>query len=224
MPDSRAKPYERPVYRPLLIGVTLLVWTTLALRLHLGAELARAQDQHALMGVLASFQNFTLTSTLLAALALASRCTDRGGRWLGGAGFNTLVAASLIMVALVYTLALRDLWQPTGLRKWVDVALHDLIPPVFLLYWWFSVPAVTLTLRSVLWWFLYPLGYLMVYFVKGGLTGVYPYPFFHPGELGVLRVIANATALVGLLALLTGLLVGVKLWWRPGSSGETDHG
>lgn len=65
-----------------IIGLAaLLTWLTLAARLHIAAEDARAQGENLFWGMLTSFVNFTLITTLFAALALTTKALNVGGRW-----------------------------------------------------------------------------------------------------------------------------------------------
>ncbi|UZJ42948.1 Pr6Pr family membrane protein [Marinimicrobium sp. C6131] len=201
--------------RPWLHALAALIWTTLALRLGLvGADAARA-DTSVVAGVLGSFGYFTVLTLAAAGLAatapLLPLAVLRRTRLkvLACPGFATLVAAALVMVALVYTLVLRDLRNLEGLWWVVDSLLHDVIPVAFLLYWWFCVPKRALRYRQVIWWVCYPTAYLLVVMLLGLTHGWYPYPFLDVPALGPLRVRFNAVGLLGVYAALACLLVGV---------------
>ena len=58
-----------------------------------------------------------------------------GGGTLGGPRARLLAAASIVMVGLVYSLALRATWNPQGLQKIADFALHDATPLLFIIAW-----------------------------------------------------------------------------------------
>jgi len=206
-PSEKARPWRR--------ALAALIWATLALRLGLaGADAARA-GMSVVASVLGSFGYFTIltvAATGLAATApLLSRSVLRRTRLsvLARPGFATLVATSLVMVALVYTLILRDLRNLDGLWWVVDSLLHDVIPVAFLLYWWFCVPKRALRYRQVVWWVCYPTAYLLIVMLLGLTHGWYPYPFLDVPELGPLRVRFNVVGLLGVYAALACLLVGV---------------
>lgn len=189
-------------------GALAIIWLTLALRLGLAA--VEQPGSPVWQSVLGSLAYFTVLSTLLAALAMTA---TRVVPWsplarLGGPGFMSLVVVSLILVALVYTLVLRSQWQPEGLRKLVNVALHDVIPLLVLLYWWLHTPKAVLRYRWAGLWLLYPLAYVSVVLA----LGVYPYPFLDPGLHGPFRVAANVVGLLGLFGLLGLGLVALGRW------------
>ncbi|WP_341938552.1 Pr6Pr family membrane protein [Marinimicrobium sp. C2-29] len=201
--------------RPWVMALAALIWITLFLRLGLVVEeLWRAGDP--LFWALGRFGYFTVLTTLLAALSVTAGLFSRRDAVIGSlasVSFAGLVATSLVMVALVYTLVLRAQWDPHGLHKVVDSLLHDVIPLAFLLYWWWLVPKSALRYRMVLYWLCYPAFYLLVVMVLGLAIGWYPYPFLDVPELGPLRVRFNVVALLGLFAALGAGLIAVSRRW-----------
>ncbi len=202
--------------RPWVVALAALIWITLCLRLGLAAqEHWRAGDP--LFWALGRFGYFTVLTTLLAGLSVTAGLLSRRQSavigWLASVSFAGLVATSLVMVALVYTLVLRAQWDPQGLHKVVDSLLHDVIPLAFLLYWWLIIPKSALRYRMVLYWLCYPAFYLLVVMVLGLAIGWYPYPFLDVPELGPLRVRFNVVALLGLFAALGAGLIAVSRRW-----------
>lgn len=71
---------------------------------------------------------------------------------------QTMAAAAaeyLILVGLLYTLLLRKLWHSTG----VDINLHYISPPAYLIFWAICVPKGALGWRDLLRWQIFPLLY-----------------------------------------------------------------
>lgn len=193
----------------LCLVLAALIWLTLFLRLGIVAFEAVDAGQSPLWAIVCSFQYFTLTTTLLAAIAVTATVW-RPGSHLAGPGFAGMVCTSILLVALVYTLMLRDLWEPQGLRKLVDVLLHDVIPPLFFIFWlWFSSPR-KLPWHTLLLWLVYPALYLAAVLFLGNLQGSYPYPFLQVGELGFQQVLLNSLELLLFYAVLGALLLGLS--------------
>ncbi|MDQ2076597.1 Pr6Pr family membrane protein [Marinimicrobium sp. ABcell2] len=189
-----------------------LVWATLALRVYLGATVAVQEGGTALYGALASFQNFTVLTTLLIALVLTTATTSRLGRTLSGPSASTLAAVSVALVALIYHILLRNLWQPQGLWRLVDVLLHYVIPALFVVYWWCAAPKRGLTVSHLLWWPAYPLIYAAATLLRGHFTGQYPYPFFDVTTLGVGAVLLRVSGLLALFVGLSVLFLALARW------------
>lgn len=198
---------------PVLWLLVPLIWLSLVLRLGIAAEQAVQAGDDIAWALLERLGHFTIVTTVLAGLAAtAALCSARGKggalvNRLAGADFATLVATSLVLVALVYTLVLRSQWQPEGLHLLVDSLLHDVIPLLFLVYWWLVVHKADLRYTRVLVWLFYPVFYLLAVLLAGLAFGWYPYPFLEVPELGALRVRFNIVGLLVFYGVLGALLV-----------------
>ena len=129
--------------RPWLTLAAVLGWTGLAIQLYL-VLLARWQEQASLIGGLVNlFCFFTVLSNTLVATVLSQAAFGRESaarHWFLSPSVSSCIAASILLVALAYSLLLRHLWQPQGWQWLADELLHDVMPLVFVLYWWLEVP------------------------------------------------------------------------------------
>jgi len=117
-------------------------------------------------------------------------------------GTMTAAAVYIFVVGLVYSLFLRHVWNPTGLNKVADAALHDVVPVLYVLYWLIFVPKKNLSWVQPFYWLIYPLAYFAYALVRGEITGKYPYWFADPTHLGYPRTFMNsALLLIGFLVL-----------------------
>ncbi|MFB1633007.1 Pr6Pr family membrane protein [Pseudomonas sp. AP-1] len=201
--------------RPWLTLAAVLGWVGLTVQVHL-VLLARWQEQASLIGGLVNvFGYFTvLTNTLVATvLSYAAFGRDSGAkRFFLSPSVSSAVAASIVLVAIAYSLLLRHLWQPEGWQWLADELLHDVMPLLFVLYWWCEVPKGRLRLRHLAAWALYPAAYFAYALWRGNEIGVYPYPFIDVASLGYRQVMLNA---LGVLAGFWGIglvLLGLDRW------------
>jgi hypothetical protein len=163
-------------------------------------------------GVLASTVNgylafFTITTNLLIAVGLTCWVLaprSRAGAFFARPGTTAATALYVTVVALVYSLMLRRLWDPTGWQKVADVLLHDLVPPAYLACWALLMPRGPLRFTAAFPWLAYPAAYFAFTLVRGAWGGRYPYPFLNVARLGYGLVFANAGVLL-LVFLLLGL-------------------
>lgn len=202
--------------RPWLTLAAVLGWTGLAVQLYL-VLLARWQEQASLIGGLVNlFCFFTVLTNTLVATVLSQAAFGRESaarRWFLSPAVSSGVAASIVLVALAYSLLLRHLWQPQGWQWLADELLHDVMPLVFVLYWWFEVPKGHLRLWHLLAWALYPALYFAFVLLRGHEIGVYPYPFVDVARLGYGQVMVNALAvLAGFWGIGLVLVLGDR--WR----------
>jgi hypothetical protein len=169
----------------------LLVWSALALQLYL----LLGQVWPPLLAAWRFVGYFTILTNLLAAVALshaALRYERRDG--LGAAAFELAVATAIAMVGLVYSLLLRATWNPQGLQKLADAALHDVAPLVCVSYFLLRARR-RLRRADVLWALVFPLGYVLYAMARGAADGWYAYWFLDPRHLSAGRMALSVGAL-----------------------------
>ena len=171
--------------------LALLTWFALVLQLAIILQVRRAAGLSLMGGVGNFFSDFTILTNLLVALTLSwplLQPASRQGRLLARADVRTGVAASIALVGLIYSLLLRQIWQPQGAQWLADELLHDGVPLLFLLYWFWAVPRIAPRLAQALQWAVYPIAYLVYALLRGAWLGSYPYPFLDVAKLGYGRV------------------------------------
>lgn len=185
---------------PILIIICVLTWIALVTQLYLNIQINKMGGKVSLTETLIRFFSyFTILSNFLVALATSFNLKDRSDN---RASFfrkpQTLTAINLyiLIVGLVYNIILRYTWNPQGIQKLVDEALHTLIPILFLIYWWIFVPKSNLKFRNILNWMIFPTLYLAFVLLRGSFSNFYPYPFIDVTALGYPVVFRNAGFLV----------------------------
>ena len=176
-----------PSRSPLVAAVALLWWLALALQLWLSIQLTIASGQGALAGVWIYVGYFTILTNMLVAMALTAAAYGPHGaasRFFVRPDVHTAIAMSIVIVAAIYNLMLRQLWQPHGWQIVTDNTLHVLMPVLFLLHWWLAVPKATLRWPQVIYWQLYPAAYFVYVLARGAVDHWYPYPFLDVTKLG----------------------------------------
>ena len=122
-------------------------------------------------------------------------------------GALTALTTFILIVGLVYQVSLRHIWNPTGLQFVVDELLHTVIPIYLLIYWFRYSNKSDLESKSVLSWLLYPMIYAMFIFLRGNISGYYPYPFLNIPEIGINSAIFNIGIILGISILIMILLI-----------------
>ena len=106
-----------PIPRFVAAGAAILGWFALALQLCLTVQLTQSHGGSTLASVWIYLDYFTVLTNGVLALALTIEALGPRGhpsRWLVQPESVTAIAASMLIVGLVYNLVLRSLWQPTG--------------------------------------------------------------------------------------------------------------
>ena len=210
-----SSPSPMPSRSPLVAAAALLGWFALALQLWLSIQLTIASEQDALAGVWIYFGYFTILTNVLVAMALTAAAYGPHGavsRFFVRPDVHTAIAMSIVIVAAIYNLMLRQLWQPHGWQIVADNILHVVMPVLFLLYWWLVVPKTTLRWSQVIHWQLYPATYFAYVLIRGAVNHWYPYPFLDVGTLGYLRVLINACTVLLVFVVVALLLVALGRW------------
>ena len=175
-----------------------------ALAAQLGLRLGRGQ------GLLTSLWGMTgfftiLTNMLMAATMLGIAATGRRPSF----GWMSMLTMSMIMVALVYHGLLAGLVAFTGLRWWVDQALHSILPALMLWFWLMETTRQDPREGRPLTWLVWPLLYALYAMIRGALTGRYPYPFLNIDQLGIGAVTLNMAGLLAAFLALALVLNGL---------------
>lgn len=201
--------------RLLVLLAATLGWVALTLQLYLILQ-ARWANEASLLGGLINFLSFfTVQSNILVACVLTCAVTRRASplkAFFQRPGVSTAIAACITVVGVAYSLLLRDAWQPHGLQWLVSEVLHDVLPLVYLGYWWRCVPKGQLRLPQVLAWCVYPVVYFAYSMLRGHSIGVYQYPFINVDTLGMAQVLLNALAVLLGFVLVALLLVALDRW------------
>ncbi len=201
--------------RRLITSAAVLGWAGLGIQLYL-IFFARLSVGASLLGGLVSFFSyFTVITNTLVAVVLTCAVTNRESaarRWFLQPWVSSGIAVSIAVVGLAYSLLLRHLWHPQGWQFLADELLHDVMPLLFLAYWWFCVPKGSLRLKHLPLWLIYPLVYFAYALLRGHLLGAYAYPFIDVALLGYPQVFVNAGGILLGFVLIALLVIGIDRW------------
>lgn len=201
--------------RRLITSAAVLGWAGLGIQLYL-IFFARLSVGASLLGGLVSFFSyFTVLTNTLVAVVLTCAVTDRESaarRWFLQPWVSSGITVSIAVVGLAYSILLRHLWHPQGWQFIADELLHDVMPLLFLAYWWLCVPKGSLRLKHLPLWLIYPLVYFAYALLRGHLLGAYAYPFIDVALLGYPQVFVNAGGILLGFVLIALLVIGIDRW------------
>lgn len=125
-------------------------------------------------------------------------------------GVLTAITTYITIVGLVYQVALRHVWHPTGLQMIVDELLHSVIPILVILFWYLYETTGPVKYSQILRWAIYPLIYLIYILLRGNFSDFYPYPFINVSTIGMSKALANAGILIIMFLIISAafLLIG----------------
>jgi hypothetical protein len=208
MPGSAAR-------RRFVAVAALLGWSGLAIQLYLILYSRWSLEASLIGGVVSFFSYFTVLTNTLVATVLTCEWTSRESAargWFLQPWVSSAIAVSIAVVGLAYSVLLRHLWHPEGWQFLADELMHDVMPLLFLGYWWVCVPKGTLRLRHIGLWVIYPLVYFAYVLWRGHLLAVYPYPFIDVDKLGYPQVFVNAGGLLMGFGVISLIVIGLDRW------------
>ena len=162
------------------------------------------------LGLWRFFGFFTILTNIGAA-GVATAIAAGRTRGLAGARARLMAATSIVAVGIVYSVALRATWNPTGLQKIVDVALHDASPLLWLLQWR-SAPHPRLAWREIGWALLPPAAYCLYALTRGAADGWYAYWFLDPARQSVGELTFSIAIMLLGFSALAAAFVAVDRW------------
>ncbi len=171
-------------------------------------------------GLINFFSFFTVLTNTLVATVLSYAWVPRDSaarRFFLAPAVSSGIAVSIVLVGLAYSLLLRHLWQPEGFQFIADELLHDVMPVVFVVYWWRCVPKGHLRLKHIGLWVIYPLVYFGYVLLRGDLLGQYQYPFIDVGTLGYPQVFVNAGGILAGFVAIAMAVVGLDKYLKSPS-------
>lgn len=166
------------------------------------------------MGMADGLWRFLAFFTLLANLgtAIVATAMAAGSRGLlAGPRARLLAATSIALVGLVYSLWLRTTWNPQGLQRLADHALHDAVPLLFVGAWLASLHE-QLKWRDILWAMVPAVVYAIYALVRGAADGFYAYWFLNPAAQGTGAMLSSMAVLLVAVGAIAGVLVTIDHW------------
>jgi hypothetical protein len=220
--------------RPWNLGIALLVVVGLVVQVWIAIRVSGSPKAHA-VGTLAGtplanrvlrvLSFFTIQSNILSGVTSAqlARSPNRDGRiWR-----PTRLAAlfGITVTGIVYSTVLAKIHEPHGWQETsTNTVFHYVVPIMMVAGWLLFGPRPRIERRTVAGSMLWPTAWISYILTYGAVTGWYPYPFVDVTTHGYARVIANAAAVLAVLAVVTTLywlgdrLLPVGLVQQPGAS------
>lgn len=194
-------------FRASLALVTAIVaLASLALQFALTLDRMTGEGATALEATWRYLSYFTiLTNCLVATVALAmARKPDSA---LAGPRARLTAVSAIVLVAIVYSAALRHTWNPQGWQLVADHGLHDASPLLFLASW-FAFPHGMLRWRDTVVAITVPIAYCVYALVRGAFDGWYAYWFLDPSVLSLFELARNILVITAVFLVIAGILVG----------------
>lgn len=177
------------VLKTFTVLTALVAWCALGLQLVLVIQKMTGEGASILQALWRFFGFFTILINGMVAV-VATAMVIRPNSILANANARLATATSILMVGLIYSVALRAIWQPTGWQAVVDHALHDVTPVLFVLSW-FLADHGRLQPRHAIWAMAPGFVYFVYALIRGAADGWYAYWFLNPASLPPAQMATN---------------------------------
>ena len=196
----------------------LLALTALVLQLVLVVQGHRVLDETSQPGLgtrLVRFiAYFTIQSNILVAITAVQLARDPSRDGEGWRALRIAAFAGITVTGVVHFFLLRPLLDLDGADYAADKLLHMVVPAVAFVGWVVFGPRPRVDGRAVAHAIAWPITWLVVILVAGGLSGWYPYPFLdHREPEGVTGVVVTS---VGITLFFLVIFWLASLWDRRG--------
>jgi hypothetical protein len=163
------------------------------------------------------FSYFTIQSNLLILIASITLALDpqRDGRLWRVLRLDSVLG--IVVTGLVFDLILAPDVHLEGVAFWVTIGFHYFAPWASLLGWLLFGPRPRIDRATIALAFIWPVAWISYTFLRGALTGDYPYPFLDVTTIGLPTALRN-TAVVLAVGLVLALVL--KLVDRLPSLGQ----
>lgn len=158
------------------------------------------------------FSYFTVATNIIVAVTLTAIAffpATRLGEFFTRRTVQAAVASYISIVGIVYSLFLRDVWDPQGWQAVADHALHDAMPLAFVIYWVGFAPKNGLTWLDPFKWLVYPAVYIAYSLIRGAIVSWYPYWFVDVIQVGYPTALTNTTFVVLAFAVIGFIYAGI---------------
>jgi hypothetical protein len=153
---------------------------------------------------------FTILTNIGVGLVSAGMVLRPAGA-VAGARVRLATAASIAFVGIVYSVALRATWSPSGWQAISDHALHDATPVLFLIAWALAEHGA-LKWRDALWAMAWPAAYCVYALIRGAADGWYAYWFLDPRRLGPGQMAVSIVALMAGFLAIAAVVIALDRW------------
>ena len=168
---------------------------------------------------------FTILTNILVGLAFimpSLRPKSRLGKFFETPAVRAAIALYITVVMVVYWALLARIHNPVGLSAVANVGLHLIVPLLYIFDWLLFAPKDKMSFKRIPYWIIYPLIYGIYTIIRGGVTGVYPYPFMNVAELGIGAVFVNMLGFTAFYAVGSAgfIALGRRLRTHPAAAND----
>lgn len=159
------------------------------------------------------FSFFTITTNSI--VFICSAMLLFGGKNTMNAFFRkcttvTAITVYILIVGIVFNLLLRSIVDLQGHHRIVSEIFHVVVPILFFFFWLFFVSPEKISFKTIWFWLLYPIIYMIYTLFHGFISSFYPYPFIDVTKLGLQTALINGVFVLIAFVVLSVILISIS--------------
>ncbi|RYJ38825.1 MULTISPECIES: Pr6Pr family membrane protein [Flavobacterium] len=159
------------------------------------------------------FSFFTITTNSI--VFICSAMILFGGKSAINAFFRksttiTAITVYILIVGIVFNLLLRSIVDLQGHHRIVSEIFHVVVPILFFFFWLFFVSPEKISFKTIWFWLLYPIIYMIYTLFHGFISSFYPYPFIDVTKLGLQTALINGVFVLIAFVVLSVILISIS--------------
>ena len=111
---------------------------------------------------------------------------------------------------LGFAVLLSFLYKPTGIAAFTNLVSHYIVPIAVIIDWLVTGHDDEYEWKHIVYYLIYPSGYLIYCLIRGAFTGFYPYYFINPDMLGIPFLIIAIIVLVLVYVALGSMYIAIN--------------
>jgi len=199
----------------MIVNKTITAWNILIVTL-VGVLLQfvmmiQHSELHPVEAVVRFFSYFTILSNLSVAIFFAMQISKKHqpSHFFLQPATSLSVTVYILVVGLIYQVILSKLYSPQGLNLLANNIIHGFTPISTFIFWLVFESKRKIEYRSIIYFLIYPLIYLIYTLIRGSIVQFYPYPFIDVIKIGLQQVLINSTYVMFLFLVLFFALAGL---------------
>ncbi len=209
----------------LMILIAICAWTGILLQFCTHARNMIGNGKTWATTIIQFFSYFTITTNLLISITTTAALlfpNTKFGRWCVQPRTITAITIYIIVVGVIANVLLRSLTNYSGWDSVGNELVHSITPVLYTIYWLAFATKGSITWTSAFSWLIYPFIYFIYSFIRGSVTGWYPYPFIDVSKIGYTNFLLNSFYMLVFFVVLNLVFIGIdKMIAKQRKAAET---
>jgi hypothetical protein len=157
------------------------------------------------------FSFFTILSNIMAVVFLIYYGISNNNQSTKVQAIRGAITLYMLMTGVIFLFLLSGLKgvELTAV-PWDNIVLHYIMPIFVVLDWFINPPRKRISIKTVGYWLIFPITYVIYTLVRGSIVGWYPYPFLNPSHTSYVQVVTTSF-IIAIFVMFAALALRMRL-------------